>query len=292
MTQATTSTNHNNLSNNASKIAFVMAPSGTGKTFTGDYLACMHGYEHVDGDVPLKNGHLPHYTDMAQKFWTVFCEYLSKNEDGPEEMWHPYFDELARMTLKATETSEKVVLTHATYRQAWQEYVIQKLVDGGVSPDQISIVALTIDEDVKLRALYLRTREMLKDAGVTLEKHCRDQYGWEGEGEITYEEFASFAKGDALQSAVFQDPPAGSTSVNVSSRNFDTLDAIDEALGLGKRTAGEKYEEIVSRVKAIDAKRDEEYKKIIAKYHDTEEYKQNNKRMTASKDDNKGCLQH
>merc|ERR1712118_50318 len=133
----------------------------------------------------------------------------------------------------------------------------------------------TIDEDVKLRALYLRTRQMLKDAGVTLEKHCRDNYGWEGEGEITYEEFASFAKGDTFQSAVFQAPPAGSTSVNVSSRNFDTLDAIDEALGLGKRT-GEKYEEIVSRVKAIDAKRDEEFQKMIAKYNDTKKYKQNN----------------
>jgi len=258
MTQSTTN-NSNNISNTS--IVFVVAPSGTGKTFMGDYLALMHGYEHVDGDIPLKNSHLPQYSDMVAKMWKNAAEYLPKNEDGPEEMWQPYFAELARLTLKAAETSEKVVLTHATYRQAWQEYVIQKLIEGGVSQDQISVVALTIDEDVKLKGLYLRTKQLLESAGSSLEEDCRSK-GWEGEGEMTCEEFASlYKKHDPLGSVIFQYPTAGSKPIDVTSRNLDALFAIDEALGLEKQTLGEDYEELVSRINAVDAKRCEEFKK-------------------------------
>lgn len=267
MTQSTTS-NSNNISNTS--IVFVIAPSGTGKTFTGDYLALMHGYKHVDGDLPLKNKHLPQYSDMVATMWKVACEYLPKNEDGPEEMWQPYFAELARLTLEAAETSEKVVLTHATYRQAWQEYVIQKLIEGGASPDQISMVALTIDEDVKLKGLYLRTKQFLESAGLSLEEDCRNK-GWEGEGEMTCEEFASlYKKHDPLGSWIFQYPPAGTKSVDVSSRNLDALHAINEALDLEKPTVEENYEELVSRVNAEDAKRSEEFKNQIAKRYGDE----------------------
>ena len=31
------------------KIVYVVAVSGCGKSFTGDYLHLMHGYTHVDG---------------------------------------------------------------------------------------------------------------------------------------------------------------------------------------------------------------------------------------------------
>ena len=256
MTQSTTS-NSSNISN--ASIVFVIAPSGTGKTFTGDYLEMMHGYEHVDGDYPGKNSHLPQYADMTQNFMKVVNEYLPKNEDGPEELWQPYFAELARLTLKAAETSEKVVLTHATYRQAWRKYLIQKLIEGGASPDQISVVALTIDEGVKIKGLYLRAKQHLESAGLSLEQHCRSHYGWEGEGEITCEEYVSlYKKHDPLGSVIFEGPPAGSKLVDVSSRNLDALDAINEALGLEKQTIGEKYEELVSRINAVDAKRMEE----------------------------------
>ena len=53
----------------AAEIVYMVAPSGTGKTFTGDYLALLQGYEHVDGDGPLKNKHLPQYSDIAAKWW-------------------------------------------------------------------------------------------------------------------------------------------------------------------------------------------------------------------------------
>merc|ERR1712188_282152 len=184
--------------------------------------------------------------------------------------WQPYFAELARLTLKAAETSEKVVLTHATYRQAWQEYVIQKLIEGGASPDQISVVALTIDKDVKLKGLYLRTKQLLESAGSSLEEYYRSK-GWEGEGEMTCEEFASlYKKHDPFGSVIFQYPPAGSKSVDVSSRNLDALDALDEALGLEKPAVGENYKELVSKINAVDAKRCEEHKKQIAKHYGDE----------------------
>jgi hypothetical protein len=33
----------------SAKIVYVLAVSGCGKSFTGDYLEMMHGYHHVDG---------------------------------------------------------------------------------------------------------------------------------------------------------------------------------------------------------------------------------------------------
>lgn len=295
MTQSTTignsSSNPNNIKNNA-RIVYVIAPSGTGKSFTGDYLALMHGFDHVDGDGPLKNQHLPQYKDMAAKVWKMASEYLPKNEDGPKELWQPYFAELARQTLRAAETSERgsVVLTHATYRKSHREYLLEKLIEGGASKDQVSVVALTIDEDVKLRGLYLRSKHLFESKGETLEGYFRDVYGWDGEGEMTCEDYVSFVRSrGALASLKFEDPPAGSKVVDVSSRNIDTLNAIDDALGLlGKRQsswAGDDddddnnlaYEEIVERVKAIDAKRDEEFsknvdiKKMVADFNDDDD---------------------
>merc|ERR1712176_1347405 len=138
--------NSNNISNTS--IVFVVAPSGTGKTFMGDYLALMHGFEHVDGDIPLKNGHLPQYKEMPAN-WMKAIEHLKKNEDGPDELWQPYFAELARLTLSAAESSgKKVVLTHATYRQTQRDFLLKKLEEGGASKDNITVVNLTIDQDV------------------------------------------------------------------------------------------------------------------------------------------------
>jgi ABC-type nitrate/sulfonate/bicarbonate transport system ATPase subunit len=33
----------------SAKIVYVVAASGCGKSFTGDYLGVMHGFHHVDG---------------------------------------------------------------------------------------------------------------------------------------------------------------------------------------------------------------------------------------------------
>jgi hypothetical protein len=62
-------------------------------------------------------------------FLTCLCNGAlnGKDEDGPEELWRPYFEEIANQAIDAAKNSDQVVLTHATYRQSWRECVVTKL---------------------------------------------------------------------------------------------------------------------------------------------------------------------
>merc|ERR1719272_2265392 len=120
------------------KIVYVVAVGGCGKTFTGDYLHAMHGYDHVDGDGPLKNCHLPKNREMTVGVMTCLLVHYAKKEDGPEETWHPYFGELAHQTIEAAKQSNQVVLSHLTYRQVHREFVVEKLVEGGATRENIT----------------------------------------------------------------------------------------------------------------------------------------------------------
>lgn len=250
----------------AAEIVYMVAPSGTGKTFTGDYLALMQGFEHVDGDGPLKNKHLPQYSGMAAKWWKNCTEYMKNNEDGLDELWQPYFDELARQALEATETSDRVVLTHATYRQKYRDFVLRKLEEGAAAKGKtVTVLTLSIDEDVKLRGVFPRFKKWIESSGAKLEDYMKETYEWERDGEFTPSDYVDFCKNHPkapLSSTVFEDVPYGIT-VDCSSRNMGTLDAMDEALGLGKRSGDFAYEEICDMVRAVEAKRDEEFNKNV-----------------------------
>jgi hypothetical protein len=50
----------------------------------------------------------------------------SKGNDGRDEMWQPYFEEIAKQTIDAAKHSNLVVLTHATYRQTQREFCVNK----------------------------------------------------------------------------------------------------------------------------------------------------------------------
>lgn len=250
----------------AAEIVYMVAPSGTGKTFTGDYLALMQGYHHVDGDCPLKNKHLPQYSDMAAKWWKNCTVYMKNNEDGLDELWQPYFAELARQALAAAETSDRVVLTHATYRQKYRDFLLGKLEEGAAANGKtVTVVTLAIDEDVKLRGLFPRFKKWIEAGGAKLEDYMKETYEWEGDGEFNASDYVDFCKHHPrapLSAAIFEDVPYGKV-VDCSSRDMSTLDAIDEALGLGKRSGDFSYEEICKMVRAVEAKRDEEFNKNV-----------------------------
>ena len=93
----------------------------------------MHGYHHVDGDIPFKNVAVkPEYYEMVEK-WIV-------KGDAAD-----HFSELARLTLEAAKEHDKVVLSHATDKNEYRDHFIKKLIEGGASEDNIIIVQLTID---------------------------------------------------------------------------------------------------------------------------------------------------
>ncbi|KAL7530501.1 hypothetical protein ACHAWF_003402, partial [Thalassiosira exigua] len=261
-----TKNNQDNMAIGSANIVYIIAEAGTGKSFSGDYLDVVHSFKHVDGDIVLKNSHLPEYRELSKNLLMVFMAREKATTTGDandciesEHLWGPHYDELARLTLEAAKDHEKVVLTHATPKNAERDRIVKKLVDGGVPRENITLIQLTIDLDVKYRGLYYRTLvQGGVDAGVmTMEDVCKS-WGWEFEGEMTADKFVecskkfpSYFKGSEMSFQTRSD----ATKVDVSGRDITHCDNLDAALGL-VRSVDWSYENIVNKVKPLDEQRD------------------------------------
>eukprot|EP00985_Skeletonema_marinoi_P019984 scaffold11650_cov77-Skeletonema_marinoi.AAC.1 len=215
----------------SAQIVYVFGPSGTGKSFTGDYMTVMHDYHHVDGDIPLKHMCLvPEYKEMAEKMIL-------------EGDWAPYYSELARLTLEAAKDNDKVVLSHATDKNEMRDHVIKKLIEDGASGDKITIIQLTIDPKVKARGLYHRTARMAEQSGMTMT------------GEMTEEKWINMCLEAEAENADFFEVHPKAIMVDISGRDVTHFDNVDKALGLTRSTELP-YESICAKVKPIDEARD------------------------------------
>lgn len=167
--------------------------------------------------------------------------------NGKKELWSPYFEEIAKRAVDAAKHNDKVVLSHATYQQEVRDVVIEKIVEGGVPRDHITIIELTIDMEVKLRFLYRRNKRGAEQSGITIEEGSKSYLQWEGD-ELTEEKFvkAMLKKygGDAF--GVFEDCPIA-TKVDVTGRDISHCDNIDMALGL-TRSDDWTYDSICDKV--------------------------------------------
>eukprot|EP00984_Skeletonema_dohrnii_P008212 scaffold3014_cov111-Skeletonema_dohrnii-CCMP3373.AAC.10 len=230
-----------NIKIKSAQIVYVFGPPGTGKSFTGDYMAVMHDYHHADGDIPLKQMTLvPAYKEMAEKMFI-------------KDDWAPYFSELARLTLDGAKDNKRVVLSHATDRNEKRDHVIKKLIEGGASEDNITIIQLTIDPKVKARGMYHRTARIAEQSGMTITDLCKAFM--EFEGEMTEEKFVDImVKGEAANGDGFEVHPKA-IMVDISGRDVTHFDNVDKALGLTRSTELP-YESICAKVKPIDEARD------------------------------------
>jgi len=251
-----------------SDIFYVVAESGTGKSFIGDYLDHVHNFVHVDGDMQLRNLHIPKYRENFKGLADA-----SKNKNVPDELWQPYMQVLVDQTLDAAKTSDKVVLTFASAQQKQRDFVKMKLKEGGANNP--TMVYLTINKDVKLEALYHRMKRQFVAMGTTLVDWMRST-GWEGEGEPSIEEFKVFMKQKEEKDDLikFDGPPSYASVVDVTVRDVTSIDATDQAFGLN-RSPDLLYECIVKEVVAMDLKRDEdtpysgeEWKEIVKELED------------------------
>jgi len=231
----------------STQVVYLVAPAGTGKSFSGDYLQVVHGYKHIDGDGPLKSMIMPKYSDMTKDY------FASGGKSST------YFGEIAKQTLDAAKDHDRVVLTHATYNQESRDVVIDTLVKGGIAKDNITVVELTIDPVVKLRGLYHRTKRQLELKGKTMEeRHTHLEY--EG-NELTEEKYIKAMleqQGGDLSGGEFEDCPMA-TKVDMSNR-VAHLSNLDEALMLTRssETKDWTYETICAQVLPLDVQRDEE----------------------------------
>lgn len=101
------------------------------------------------------------------------------NSDGPEEQWKPYFEDMVDRTLEAAKHSEKIVLTFAAFRQAYRDFLVEKLIEGGANEPKV--LYLTIDSDARLESMYLREKEAADISGLSLEDRLQTGVGESGE---------------------------------------------------------------------------------------------------------------
>merc|ERR1719464_187097 len=82
------------------RIIFCVASPATGKTFSGDYLDVVHGFNHVDGDFCMRNQHIPKCKEIMLKVMPA-VQKAFLNERVPTEDMEPYFDDMVDRTLAA-----------------------------------------------------------------------------------------------------------------------------------------------------------------------------------------------
>jgi len=234
-----------------------------GKTFTGDYLDVIHGFQHVDGDLGFRSQMTPKMREAVTKWIELGHRYPkvkgAKSSDDVaefEEYWGPYFQIMVDSALEAATTNDTVVITFADGYQVQRDFVFKKLKEGGAK--NVTLLYLSMDQDKKLEGLYHRTVRQADASDMTLGDMMRTWMEWEGKGEPTREVFKSFINQPGKIGAMsFEEPPPHAKVVDVTSRGVAHIDGVDAALGLC-RSGEESYDEIVQKVVAVNHKRDEE----------------------------------
>mmetsp|Transcript_53460 Transcript_53460/g.59705 ORF Transcript_53460/g.59705 Transcript_53460/m.59705 type:complete len:330 (+) Transcript_53460:36-1025(+) len=244
----------------SSHFVFCVAMPGTGKTFTGDYLDIIHGFHHVDGDLPYRTAHLPKMREVVFKkiegSKRVKEPKSSDDLKGSEECWEPFFQVMVESALEAANTKNKVVITYACAFNIQRDFVIHKLTKGGTK--NVTLIYLDMNKRKKLEGLYHRSVKQAVASGVSLGDQMRVM-GWDGKGdEPSMNEYIhNFMSTRNILNPVFEDPPPDAVVVDITERDVTVIDGVDDALGL-QRSGEESYDEIVKKVVERDHQRDRE----------------------------------
>jgi len=77
---------------------------------------------------------------------------------GRKDKWGPYFEEIARRTVDAAKDNDKVVLSHATYKEDMRDLAIQEIVKGGEIWINLIFVHMIC---LKITSMPLTTRDTI-----------------------------------------------------------------------------------------------------------------------------------
>merc|ERR1719230_326065 len=255
---------------NIIEIVYVVGKSAAGKTFSGDYFSLVHGYTHIDGDGPVKKQHQSRkFKTISTNFYKAVQVHWPKNQDGDATLWRPYMDELVEQTLEATKDHNKVVLTHATYRQNIRDYVIEQLQKQQPYAN-ITVIELKTDVAVEREAIYYRNKKLASKGLPTMEDQMRAM-GWKIEGrlkkrvfikfyakylEVPYEHHSNEKSKKAYNFSV----------IDVSKRDVTHFRQLDKAIGHRDNnnsnsllSSSSSYDNICDQIKKMSAQREKEY---------------------------------
>ena len=118
---------------------------------------------------------------------------------------------------------------------------------------------MSIDEEIKLRGLYHRSKRLAEQNGITLEELRPTLLEYIEEDVLTEETYIKAMLGFQAKSTVcaFEDCPMA-MKVDVTGRDITHCNNLDEALDL-TRSADWTYESILEKVLPLDVARDKEF---------------------------------
>jgi len=240
----------------STKFVFMVAQSGVGKTFNGDYLQAIRGWKHIDGDIPMKQADGPN-SKFRIAFDQMLADYIKKANQGEEWVdtgaWKVYMKELARLALEGARDSDTVVLTHASYIRQQRTGLRQYLIDAGAK--DVSTVFLHCDFDAHIQALWKRTSRQVEEGDTTVEEMFK-HFGISGV--VDFDSYVKWQK-ECLMAA-YDEPDESEqpyTIVDVTAKDVSVWDSLDEVFGIENTSRGDlTYDEMVQKIQAIDAKRD------------------------------------
>jgi len=242
----------------ATKFVFLVARAGTGKTFSGDYLECVRGWKHVDGDIPYKNMMANPQWKAATERMYGFGEFEGKvdMQEGLLEDQKHYFECVARLTLEATRDSDKVVVSHDTYTIDTRDFFRQLLVDAGAK--DLSSVFLYTNPDNHARAIWDHLNRQAKDSGFPLSVVLKL---WQADGIKDFENFQTWFREESPIYTMFEEAEDSEQPyliVDNTAKDVTVLNQLDEVFGIKKNTSrGDgTYDEMIQKIKDIDTKRD------------------------------------
>jgi len=241
----------------STKFVYMVAKSGVGKTFSGDYLEAIRGWKHIDGDTPLKQEEYnSEYKDASDQLrsWIKDFKAAQGEEWVDDGGWKAYMKILARLTLEGARDSDTVVLTHATSLCFIRAGLRQYLIDAGAK--DVSTVFLHCDFDAHMQAVWKRYNRLADQGGFTIEELFKT---WDVPGVVDFDSFVKLQK-DWMSD--YDEPDESEQPykiVDVTAKDATTLDKLDEAFGIEKnKSRGDgTYDEMIQKIKAVDEKRDQ-----------------------------------
>lgn len=260
----------------STQFVYVVAPSGVGKSFTGDYLEAIQGWKHIDGDCIMKNKHLnEHWKNLFAK-----QDKLMDGKSGEEQMamavkeefYQPMVFEHARLLLEGAKESSKVVLTNFTFFEPHRLLLRKYLTEAGVKEEHFTMMFLHCDRDVHNNGAWKRWNFQAECAGCSIEDLFKTAF--EMEGIVDFDSFVTIFQ-DGMSMKFYQDPQESERPymlVDVTARDITVLDKYDKTLGLENSCRKDlTYDEMVKRIKTVDQERDKIWGEGLAASKDATE---------------------
>jgi len=164
---------------NKNKIVWFFGPPTAGKSWSADFCAKYHGWNHIDGDEELMRMNPKTFTTVWKGCMIQFEKCLEdKAYEPPRESYAPYLTDLVNKTkqARAANPDQTVAVAFALYRKCHRDFVRE------ITGEPVSFVQIEVTRDEVVARNMPRVEDFCKEAGVEPAEawkmwQCHEQYG-------------------------------------------------------------------------------------------------------------------